>query len=63
MEHFEQDQEGKGKVISASDHRRDARVIQLNNDMIYVALNLAYLPDDLLSKVNFDFSEGKEMFM
>jgi len=30
--------------------------------MIYVALNLAYLPDDLFKKVNFDFSHGSEMF-
>jgi hypothetical protein len=30
--------------------------------MIYIALNLPYLPDDLIKKVNFDFTGGKDMF-
>lgn len=56
----------KSLLVAQMEHEKEhtnLRKTQLNNDMIYVALHLAYLPDELFKKVNFDFSKGKDMFV
>jgi hypothetical protein len=48
----------KSLLTIAGEHegaKTSEQLTQLNNDMIYIALNLAYLPDEAISLLNFDF--------